>query len=125
MNAISSDNDLITAGTGKAAAANVRSAAPSRGGGGTQEVHDLMAHVQDLLGQLAHVADPEIARLRAKVSKALETTTRAVTNGSQRVQRHTKDAIRAGDAYVRDQPWQAVGVAAVVGLIAGILVARR
>jgi ElaB/YqjD/DUF883 family membrane-anchored ribosome-binding protein len=125
MNATANDNDLIMTGNGKAAAGKARAAAQNRRDGGTQEVHDLMAHVQDLLGQMAHVADPEIARLRARVAEALEMAKRAVASGSQQVQRQTKDAMRAGDAYVRNQPWQAVGVAAVVGLIAGILVAKR
>jgi ElaB/YqjD/DUF883 family membrane-anchored ribosome-binding protein len=125
MNALPIDNDQVMAGNGKAAATDGRSTALHRRDGGAQEVHDLMADVQNLLGQMAHVADPEIARLRAKVADALDTAKRAVTDGTQRVQRQAKDAIRAGDGYVRNQPWQAVGVAAVAGLIVGILVARR
>jgi ElaB/YqjD/DUF883 family membrane-anchored ribosome-binding protein len=31
----------------------------------------------------------------------------------------------AGDEYVRDRPWQAVGVAAAAGLLVGLLVGRR
>ena len=92
---------------------------------GSSEVHDLMADVQDLLGQMAHVADPEIARMRAKVTETLEATRRAVTDGAHRVQRQAKDVIRTSDGYVRSQPWQAVGVAAVIGALVGILVARR
>jgi ElaB/YqjD/DUF883 family membrane-anchored ribosome-binding protein len=125
MNAIANDNDLIMTGNGNAAAVSARGAAQNRRDDGNQEVHDLMAHVQDLLGQMAHVADPEIARVRARVAEALKTAKRAITSGSQQVQRQANDAIRAGDEYVRNQPWQAVGVATVVGLIAGILVARR
>lgn len=35
-----------------------------------------------------------------------------------------KDAARATDDYVHDNPWQAVGVAAAVGLIAGLVMSR-
>ena len=90
-----------------------------------QEITNLMADVQDLLSQVAHVADPDIARLRAKVANGLTTVRQAVTDSTDEVKRQTKDAINAGDRYVRGQPWQAVGIAALAGLIVGFLVARR
>jgi len=92
---------------------------------GGQEVNNLMADVQDLLGRVAHVADPEIARLRTKVEGGLTAAKKALVDGTDRVQRHAKNAMSAGDSYVRDQPWQAVGIAAVAGLVVGFLVARR
>ena len=36
-----------------------------------------------------------------------------------------KDAARATDAYVHDNPWQAIGIAAAVGFVAGLLMNRR
>ncbi|MEO8346678.1 MAG: DUF883 family protein [Betaproteobacteria bacterium] len=36
-----------------------------------------------------------------------------------------KDAARVTDDYVHDNPWQAVGIAAAVGLVAGLLMSRR
>jgi ElaB/YqjD/DUF883 family membrane-anchored ribosome-binding protein len=90
-----------------------------------QEVHDLMADVQNLLGQLAHVADPEIARLRGKVAGALAQAQRVVSDGAEQVQRHARRVIHVGDDYVRDRPWQSIGVAAAAGIVVGFLVARR
>jgi ElaB/YqjD/DUF883 family membrane-anchored ribosome-binding protein len=90
-----------------------------------QEVSNLMADVQDLLGRVAHVADPDVIRLRAKVADALSTAKATLARGSDKVQRHAKDAMNAGDSYVHDQPWQAIGIAAAVGLVVGFLVARR
>lgn len=92
---------------------------------GGQEVSNLMADVQDLLGRVTHVADPEIARLRTKVEQALTTAKKAIADGTEQVQRQAKNAMTAGDAYVQDRPWQAVGIAAVVGLVVGFLAARR
>ncbi len=37
----------------------------------------------------------------------------------------SKEAARATDEYVHDHPWQAVGVAAGVGFLLGMLIARR
>jgi ElaB/YqjD/DUF883 family membrane-anchored ribosome-binding protein len=71
--------------------------------------------------ELAHVADPEVARLRAKIKGGLAAAKKTFSHGTNRVQRHAKDV----DGYVRDQPWQAVGIAAAIGLVVGFLAARR
>ena len=36
-----------------------------------------------------------------------------------------KAAARATDDYVHDHPWQAIGIAAAVGMVAGLLINRR
>ena len=38
---------------------------------------------------------------------------------------HAKAAARATDDYVRDNPWQAVGIAAAIGFLLGLVVSRR
>jgi ElaB/YqjD/DUF883 family membrane-anchored ribosome-binding protein len=90
-----------------------------------QGVPNLTADVQDLLSRITHVVDPEIARLRAKIERGLGTAKKALADGTDRVQRHAKDVMTAGDSYVRDRPWQAVGIAAVAGFVVGFLIARR
>jgi len=90
-----------------------------------QEVSDLMADVQDLLGRVAHSADPEIARLRTKLEGAMSSAKSALSDGRNSVKRHAREAVQAGDNYVREQPWQSVGIAAAAGLLIGFLVARR
>lgn len=108
-----------------AGAAGARSRAQPLGSAADPAIHDLMADVQDLLTQLAHVADPDIARLRTRVTGALASAETAVTDAAKRIQRRTSEAANVGQAYVRNQPWQVIGVAAVVGLVAGIFLARR
>jgi ElaB/YqjD/DUF883 family membrane-anchored ribosome-binding protein len=92
---------------------------------GGQEVNNLVADVQELLGRVAHVADPEIARLRVKVEAAIATAKKAIGEGADQVQRQAQVAMKASDRYVREKPWQAVGIAALAGLAVGFLVSRR
>jgi ElaB/YqjD/DUF883 family membrane-anchored ribosome-binding protein len=89
------------------------------------DVHNLLADIQDLLGQLAHVADPDIKHLRVRLTETLNSAKRAVTEGSEQIRRQVRAGVRGGDAYVREQPWQAVGIAAAAGLLIGFLVAKR
>jgi ElaB/YqjD/DUF883 family membrane-anchored ribosome-binding protein len=94
-------------------------------GSGSQEARRFIADMQVLLGRVAHLADPEIARLRARVEHGFATARKTFTDGTDRVQRHAKDVMNVGNGYVRDQPWQAAGISAVAGLVVGFLVARR
>jgi ElaB/YqjD/DUF883 family membrane-anchored ribosome-binding protein len=91
----------------------------------SQEVHKLIADVEDLVRRVGNAADPELARLRAKVESTVATTKKAISDGTDEVQRQAKEALEAGDRYVRDQPWDAIGIAAVAGLVIGFLVGRR
>ena len=36
-----------------------------------------------------------------------------------------KKAAKVTDEYVQDNPWRAVGIAAVAGLVLGVLISRR
>ncbi len=93
---------------------------------GNQEVEKLIGEVEELIARLADTADPGIARIRARVAETLRTTRRAVTESATQVQkRQARGAMTAGDTYVREQPWEAIGVAAVMGLVIGFLVFRR
>lgn len=92
---------------------------------GGQEVRNLFADVQDLVGRVAHVADPEIARLRTRIEGGLATTRKALADGTDQVQRQAKAAVATSDRYVHEQPWQSVGIAAFAGLLVGFLVGRR
>ncbi len=110
---------------GAARRAEAHDSTAARRADAASDVHSLLADIQDLLGQLAHVADPDIARVRARLSESLATARRAVTEGSEQVRAQVRSSVRSGDAYVRNQPWQAVGIAAAAGLVIGFLVAKR
>ena len=36
-----------------------------------------------------------------------------------------RDAAKQADQFVHDKPWQAIGIAAADGLVAGLLISRR
>jgi len=90
-----------------------------------QEVRKLIADVEELIRRVGDAADPELARLRAKVESTVATTKGAISDGTEQVQRQAKEVFEASDRYVRDQPWEAIGIAAIAGLAIGFLVGRR
>ena len=42
-----------------------------------------------------------------------------------RLRGQARQLTRTTDTYVRDNPWQVVGIAAVVGVVLGVLMSRR
>lgn len=92
---------------------------------GNIEVERLCADVEELIGRIGQSADPNVAHLCARVSEAVANARRTLNTRATQVQRQARDVFVASDAYVHDQPWQAIGAAAVVGVLIGLLAFRR
>lgn len=102
-----------------------REAAQHAGAAAGDEVQNLIADVEDLMARVGDATDPEIRRLRAKVAAAITTAKKSIADGVEQIQGQANQAIEASDRYVRNQPWEAIGIAALAGLAVGFLVARR
>lgn len=91
---------------------------------GNLEVETLCADVEELINRIGQTADPNMAHLCARVAEAVANARRALNTRAAQVQRQARDAFVASDTYVREQPWQAIGAAAVAGVLFGILAFR-
>jgi len=112
-------------GDAKALRDAARSAARHARAAGNAEVEALIEDVEELIHQIGEAAEPEMARARERVTDAVASTKRAIAGGATQVRRQAGEALEAGDSYVRGQPWKAVGAAAALGLIVGVLAFRR
>lgn len=81
--------------------------------------------VEDLTKALKDVESPEIAKVRAKVKLALLAAKSAVSDTASQLGSQAREAGMRTDGYVRDNPWQVIGIAAAIGLAVGVLVRRR
>jgi ElaB/YqjD/DUF883 family membrane-anchored ribosome-binding protein len=89
------------------------------------EIKSLIADVEDLMSRIADLKDADVARMRGKVQRAVDATKQSLSDGADTVRRRAKLAAGSADDYVRESPWQAVGMAALVGAVVGILATRR
>lgn len=85
------------------------------------DLHAVVAEAESLLRATAGQTGEGAAELRAKVQATLERARR----GLQEMQDAAIQKAKAADAYVHEKPWQAIGVAAGIGLLLGMLIARR
>lgn len=89
------------------------------------EMNNILSDVEDLLGHLAGMKDPEIEKMRAKLGAKLASARETVSEQAENIRERARAAVSGADDYVRESPWQALGVAALVGAAVGYLVASR
>jgi ElaB/YqjD/DUF883 family membrane-anchored ribosome-binding protein len=91
----------------------------------TESINDFLDDVDDLTRAIKDVETPEIARVRAKVKMALGAAKSALHDSAAQVRGQATRVTRTTNAYVHDNPWQVVGIAAVVGVVLGVMMSRR
>lgn len=85
----------------------------------------VVADAEELLKATASQAGEKVAAAREKIGESLREAKYQLSRAEEAVVDRTKQAARATDEYVHENPWRAVGVAAGVGLIIGLLIGRR
>ena len=78
------------------------------------ELRAVIADAEELLRATADQAGPKVQEVRARAEESLRSA-----------REHLQGAGKQLDTQVREHPWAAVGVAAGIGLIIGILMSRK
>jgi ElaB/YqjD/DUF883 family membrane-anchored ribosome-binding protein len=89
------------------------------------EIKNLIADVEELMARISDLKDADVVRVRGKVQRAVDATKNSLADSAGNLRRRAQQAASTADDYVRDSPWQAVGIAALVGAVVGILATRR
>jgi ElaB/YqjD/DUF883 family membrane-anchored ribosome-binding protein len=89
------------------------------------EIKSLIADVEDLMARIADLKDADVVRVRGKVQRAVDATKQTLADGADTIRQHAQNVANTADDYVRESPWQAIGIAALVGAVVGILATRR
>ena len=85
----------------------------------------VLSEAEDLLKRAANETGDRAKDLRSQVeAKLLSAKLRLQEIEGEAVDR-ARVAARFTDEYVHDNPWQAIGIAAAVGFVAGLLMNRR
>ena len=94
----------------------------SDAGSGSEDAGDDEGSVSD---EAADDASDKAAATRARVRETLAQAREQIDRLEEKVLFEAKIAAREADRFVRERPWQAVGIAAAVGLVIGVLVSRK
>ena len=85
----------------------------------------VLAEAEEMLKRAATETGDKARDLRSQIETKLLRAKLAMQEIEGQAVDHAKRAARATDDYVHDNPWQAIGVAAAVGLLVGLLMGRR
>jgi ElaB/YqjD/DUF883 family membrane-anchored ribosome-binding protein len=91
----------------------------------TGDIESVIADGEDLLKAAADVSSEGFSAARQKFEEKLGGARARLTEASRIAGAKTKEAVAVADRYVHGSPWSAIGIAAGVGLLIGILAARR
>ena len=89
------------------------------------EFKTVVADAEALLKATANTGGDKLAEIRAKAEESLGVAKARMIDVQAEVVARTKAAAKATDAYVHENPWRSVGLAASVGVVVGLLIGRR
>ena len=85
----------------------------------------VIADVEALIKATANQGGDAVVNLRAKAEESLAAAKVKLGEAQDALVEKGKIAAQATDDYVHEKPWHAVGIAAGVGLVVGLLIGRR
>ncbi len=89
------------------------------------DLKTVLADMEEYLRATASQTGEKLGVLRERLQDHMHKAKDRLVDTKEIVVDKTKEAARATDEYVHDNPWRAVGIAAGVGLIIGLLISRR
>jgi ElaB/YqjD/DUF883 family membrane-anchored ribosome-binding protein len=104
---------------------DLRSGAHNVQGAAATELKNLIADVEDLVARIGNLKDADVSRVRSKVETALASAKQSLASGTDSARRQVRKVAGTADQYVRESPWQALGIAALAGVGIGFLLSRR
>lgn len=85
----------------------------------------LVRDTEKLLEHTATLAGDQADELRAQIQDSLLKAREALQQTTETATERSREAVAAAEVYVKENPWQSIGIAAGVGLLLGLLATRR
>lgn len=85
----------------------------------------VVADAEALIKATANQSGEALTAWRNKAGDSLAAAKTKLAHAQTAVVEKSKAAAKTTDHYVHDNPWKAVGIAAGVGLVIGLLIGRR
>ncbi|MDO9052815.1 MAG: DUF883 family protein [Gallionella sp.] len=89
-----------------------------------QDLQVVVSDAEELLKATASQAGEKVSAARERIQDSLNAAKARLAEAEEAMLEKTRQAARATDEYVHDNPWRAVGIAAGVGLVVGMLISR-
>jgi ElaB/YqjD/DUF883 family membrane-anchored ribosome-binding protein len=85
----------------------------------------VIADAEELLHITSAQTGDKVAELRVRMGENLRAARLKLADADAAIRDKAREAARATDDYVHENPWRSIGVAAGAGLVIGLLIGRR
>lgn len=88
------------------------------------DLKTLIVDAEELLKASATQAGEKFSVARQKIEQSLVEGKKSLADAEKLLVKKSKEAADVADDYVRENPWGAVGIAAGIGIVLGLLIRR-
>ena len=90
-----------------------------------EDLRIVMSDADELLRATANQAGEGVASASERIKERIANAKVRLSAAEAAVVERTKQVAKVTDEYVHENPWKAVGIGTCVGVIVGMLIARR
>lgn len=90
-----------------------------------EDLRMVVSDAEELVKATAGQAGEKVGNARARAEDSIRAAKARIAEAGHEAAEHTRDAAKAADDYVRENPWAVVGIAAGVGILIGVLINRK
>jgi len=90
-----------------------------------EDLQVVVSDAEELLKATAGQAGEKVAAARARAQASVDAAKVRMTAVGAKVGERSREAAKATDEYVHQNPWSSIGVAAGLGVLLGYLIGRK
>lgn len=89
------------------------------------EFHNFILDIEDMIKATTSLTGEDLIRAKAALNARVNEAKASVEKMSGEISERARNAAKAADGYVHENPWQVIGVSAALGLVLGYVLSRR
>ena len=90
-----------------------------------QDLYAVIADSEALLQSSTHGAEDSLNETKSQIQERLDNAKANLKHLQELAVARAEAATQVADQYVHSHPWQAIGLAGVMGMLLGVLMVRR
>lgn len=91
----------------------------------TGEFSNFVSDIEHLISSMTTLTGKDLERAKEKLAERVEAAKVTLTEAGSQIAERARQSARATDTYVHENPWQSIGIGAILGLLVGIAVSRK
>lgn len=89
------------------------------------EIRDILDNAEELFDEKSKAGADELKKLKSSLDSRVSKLQKQFGSLKEDAVAGTKEVIKQTDELVQDNPYKAIGVAGVIGLLLGVLISKR